>query len=71
VLELEMFSKMFALLFLAALSVVEDREKRRPGSGGGTERCDWGGDDGGVKEERVKRAFLLNGNSAADQRDQK
>ena len=30
-----MFSKMFAFyLFLAALSVEADREKRRPGSGG-------------------------------------
>jgi hypothetical protein len=45
---------MFAFLFIAALSVVADRKKRRPGSGGGTERCDWGGDDGGVKEEGVK-----------------
>jgi hypothetical protein len=66
-----MFSKMFAFLFLAALSVVADREKRRLGSGRGTERCDWGGDDGGVKEEGVKRAFLLNGNSAAHRRGQK
>jgi hypothetical protein len=58
-------------MFLAALSVVADGEKRRPGSGGGTERCDWGGDDGGVEEEGVKRTFLLNGNSAADRRGQK
>jgi hypothetical protein len=45
-----MFSKMFAFLFLAALSMVADREKRRPSSGEGTERCDWERDDGGVKK---------------------
>jgi hypothetical protein len=42
-LELEMFSKMFAVLFTATLSVIADREKR-------TERFDWEEDDGGVKK---------------------